>query len=659
MKDYYRPGILPLCAVFLGLSLGAALVNSQAPPPSPAREAARPQPAQTAPRDPRESGPPIVVGKGSISGTVVIVGSGQPARRARLNLSAPPESGGNRTATTDDQGRFAFNALPEGRFNLSASKPGHLNASYGQRRPGRPGTPIQLADGQRLQVQLQMTRGSVITGTVLDEHGEAIPGTPIRALRFVMQAGQRTLQSAGNSQTDDRGIYRIYGLQPGDYLVFASPRNNNQGVEAARQAELQAVIQQAEAMGRAQAGQVQALLERAAQLKASLASSATEEDATGYAPVYYPGTTTPTSAVTIPVAPGEERSGVDFQYQVVPIARVEGIVASAGAPSPSNVQITLINTGVDVPGISPGSTRADAQGAFRISNVPPGQYTLVARATIGGPGGPAARGVGPAGRGELAAVAGRGRAGGPQAQPIRLWAAADITVDGRNVSNIVLALSPGMSVSGRLVFEGAAQPPSDLTRIRVNLAPVVMPGSSGEITSGATGFVDADGRFTVTSVVPGRYRLTAGAGGAGSGWFLGSSMVEGQDSLDFPIEVKANQNVTGAVITFVDRQTELTGIVSNERAEPVPDYSLILYPADSRYWTPQSRRIQSTRPATDGRFTFRNLPAGDYRIAPVLDPEPGSWFDPAFLQQLDAAAVRVSIGDGEKKEQNLRVPGGI
>jgi hypothetical protein len=145
---------------------------------------------------------------------------------------------------------------------------------------------------------------------------------------------------------------------------------------------------------------------------------------------------------------------------------------------------------------------------------------------------------------------------------------------------------------------------------------------------------------------------------AGTGWFLGSSTVAGQDSLDFPVEVKPNQSINGAVITFVDRQSELTGTIVNERAQPVPDYTLIVYPADQRFWAPQSRRIQSARPATDGRFTFRNLPAGEYRLVPVYDPEPGSWFDPAFLLQLDSASVRVSIAEGEKKEQHLRVPGG-
>ena len=179
------------------------------------------------------------------------------------------------------------------------------------------------------------------------------------------------------------------------------------------------------------------------------------------------------------------------------------------------------------------------------------------------------------------------------------------------------------------------------------------PGSSGDLSTGAAGRVEADGRFTISSVVPGRYRLTAS--GAGEGWFLGSSSIEGQDSLDFPVEIKGA--VSGAVVTFVDRRAELTGLVTNEKSQPVSDYSLIIFPVDARYRTPQSRRILSTRPATDGRFSFRNLPAGEYRIAPVLDPEPGSWFDPAFLQQLESTSIRFSIAEGEKKEQNLRVPG--
>ena len=43
------------------------------------------------------------------------------------------------------------------------------------------------------------------------------------------------------------------------------------------------------------------------------------------------------------------------------------------------------------------------------------------------------------------------------------------------------------------------------------------------------------------------------------------------------------------------------------------------------------------------------LPPGDYRLAPVLDPDTGSWFDGSFLQQLDGASERFTLTDGEKK----------
>ena len=661
VRTCFPPSTLSLVLALSGVAAGLAgpswLVAAQGPP----REA-RPQ-QSLPPRDPGQAGAQVAVGKGVISGTVVVVSSGQPARRARVALSGSSEVGGGRTTSTDDMGQFTFSALPEGRYNLSASKPGHIGGSYGQRQPGRPGTPIQLADGQRLQVQLQIVRGGVITGTVLDEHGEGIPGTPVRALRYVMQSGTRTLQASGAGQTDDRGVYRIFGLQAGDYVVFATPRNNNrQDLETARVAELQALVQQSEVLARVDATRAQAVSDRIAQLRVNSPAAAQNEDAaSGYAPVYYPGTTSPASAAMITIAPGEEKSSIDFQYQVVPIARVDGIVSSATSQLPANVQVSLVNAGFAVPGISPGGVRADSQGAFRIPNVPPGRYTVVARATIPGPGrenrdgapvAPGGRGPGPFGRGEMAD--GRGRGLAPDAT--RLWATSEITVDGRN-QNVVLTLQPGMSVSGRVMFEGTTvPPPSDLTRVRVTLSPVVTPGTPNELSSTVAGRVDADGRFTIASVVPGRYRLSGG--GASQGWYLGSSTIDGQDSLDFPIEVKPGQNITGAVMTFVDRQSELTGTIVNDRSQPVPEYSLIVYPSDQRFWTPQSRRIQSTRPATDGRYSFRNLPAGEYRLVPVYDPEPGSWFDPGFLQQLDSASVRVSIADGEKKEQNLRVPSG-
>ena len=95
--------------------------------------------AQVPVRDPRApQREPIKVGTAVISGTVTMAGSTQPGRKVRVSLSGAEVRGG-RSVTTDDQGGFSFTALPTGRYNLSASKPGHLSVTYGQRRPGRPG----------------------------------------------------------------------------------------------------------------------------------------------------------------------------------------------------------------------------------------------------------------------------------------------------------------------------------------------------------------------------------------------------------------------------------------------------------------------------------------------------------------------------------------
>ncbi len=603
------------------------------------------------PRDTRLAEAPV--GTGAITGTVVTADSGQPARRVRVSRSGGEMRG--RTVTTDDSGAFAFTALPAGRYSLSASKPSYVSVSYGQRRPGqgRPGTPIQLGDGQKLQVQLQIPRGGVITGTVLDERGEAIPGTPVRVMRYVIQNGVRTLQSAGNGTTDDRGVYRVYGLQPGEYVVAATPRNTSTPADAVR-AELMTTMARTEALAQTNPVAAQELQSRLVELQGRAASS--EEPVSGYAPVYYPGTTSPASAATVLVGVSEEKMGIDFGLQIAPLARIEGVVVTASGPAAQNIQVSLVNLGHEVPGIGNPSARADRDGRFRLTNVPPGQYMLVARGTLGGARRPATVAPGSPTPATPATPAARAqeieRVMVDREQAVRLWAMTDVSVDGRNQSNLVLTLQPGMSVSGRLVFEGTLNQP-DLTRARVTASPINMPGPDREIGTSVSARVDSTGRFTLTGVVPGRYRITGSA--SGEGWSLASSVVSGQDTLDFPVEVKPNQNVSNMVLTFTDRQTEISGTIVDAQGQPAPDYTIVVYPADREFWTSSSRRIRTQRPGTDGKFTFGNLPPGDYRIAPVLDPEPGVWFDPSFLQQLDAGALRVPLGIGEKKVQNLRI----
>ena len=594
------------------------------------------------PRDPRApSQQAPAIGTAVISGTVTMAGSTQPARKVRVNLSAAELRGG-RAVTTDDQGRFSFTALPAGRYSLSASKPGHVSVTFGQPRPGRPGTPIQLSDGQTFRADLQIPRGSVITGMVLDELGEPAPQTSVRVMRVGMRNGRRALHSSNSASTDDRGIYRAFGLLPGEYVVCATPRNSTLGTMDRMRAELQALQQTYASVARVNAEQALAIEQRIAAVQGAMPQG--EEDAPpGYAPICYPGSVSAATASAITLGISEERTGVDFQLQLAPLARVEGSVVNSTGADVRNISISLVD--MQQLGFSMGtiSARADSEGRFRLLNVPPGQYRVTARSTIVPT--PAEGREAPAG------ARGGGRAEVQRGEPITVWGAADITVDGRPITNLLLSLQRGVSVSGQVSFNGTAPPPSDLSRIRVSMAPAEPSPFGGTVAARP----DAQGRFTIPSVPPGRYRLSASGA---PGWSIESSAIGGQDSLDFPVEVTGTQNLSGATITFTDRQTELTGIVTDERNQPTTMYSLLVFPADSRYWTGTGRRVQTTRPATDGRYTFRNLPPGEYRLAPVFDVEPGQTSDPEYLQQLEATSLRVTLLPGEQKVQDMRVGGG-
>ena len=85
----------------------------------------------------------------------------------------------------------------------------------------------------------------------------------------------------------------------------------------------------------------------------------------------------------------------------------------------------------------------------------------------------------------------------------RLAFADRVQVDGRDVTNVALALQPGMTATGRIVFQGTSLPqPTDLTRIRVNVMPADFAGRDPGGPVG--GRVDASGKFVATGITPGR-----------------------------------------------------------------------------------------------------------------------------------------------------------
>ena len=138
------------------------------------------------------------------------------------------------------------------------------------------------------------------------------------------------------------------------------------------------------------------------------------------------------------------------------------------------------------------------------------------------------------------------------------------------------------------------------------------------------------------------------------GWTLKSSTIAGQDTLDIPFTLR--NSAADAVVTLTDAPPELSGTVLDSSGQPAPDYSVVVFPADRQYWTPQSRRIQSVRPSAAGKYIVpQPACSGRYLIAAVVDVEPGESFDPNYLQQLVGSSLKITVGQGEKKIQDVAV----
>jgi hypothetical protein len=286
------------------------------------------------------------------------------------------------------------------------------------------------------------------------------------------------------------------------------------------------------------------------------------------------------------------------------------VTAIDGSPV-SNAQVSIMD-----PRSSAGSvmraTRSNVDGEFALPGIPPGRYQMQA-----------------------------------SQYPDGLFAMSDVTIEGRDVSTS-LVLAPGVTLSGRVVFDGASAAPA--------FSALSLFMSRHTFATGGPRFqIAADGQFVFSQIPPGFFRLRLG-GRQPPGWVLRSAMVNGVDASDIAFEVRPHENFEGVVVTLTDRAAEISGTLQTADGKPAPEYVLVVFSADARYRVARSRRTQQVRPDISGRFIVRDLPAGDYLISAVTDLEDGQWNDPAFLEALAASApIRISLAEGDRKIQDIRI----
>ena len=523
---------------------------------------------------------------GTIIGRVIDANTGKGIGGALVTLSLvsdvpalEPANSPDRTVVTSADGKYGFRNLGPARYAISATKRGYLAGGLGARRPGGRRQLLVLADGERSTASpITLWKQAAISGIVTDEAGEPIVGARVRALRRTPPRG-REFGGESSGMTDGSGRYRIGELPPGDYLVLVSSISN----------------------------------------KGSLV----------YPLTFYGSPNLPELATIVTVAPGDDRTGVNFQLTPASGLRLRGIVRGPSGPA-AGVAVTLRWPDLELfPfDLEIATTVSGPDGAFSFSALSGGAY-VVRAAERPGTVNPMLE---PAERSSTLST---------------LLGSTTILVNGHDIDDFVLQLRPGARVSGRVTFEGAVTPtPGPVASTSVWLDRV-------DDRSSEPSKLDRFGQFTTAGLPPGKYRVRVGV--IPVGWMFRSAMFEGRDIADEPFEL-GSEDVHGVVITFTTQGTRLSGVIRSERGQPDPETSVLIYPAIPSMWTPTASlfRMRSVRPSTTGAYTVTSMPAGEYYVVAVPEEQSANWQDPKRLAELALQAARVRIVDGETHVQDLR-----
>jgi hypothetical protein len=279
-------------------------------------------------------------GTATISGRVTL--KGEPARGVEVIIiwtqNIRPTANAPR-AISDENGRFSFTGVAAGNYSISAVAPGYVSANETSLWGGRM---LSVADGAKIEdVDLEISRGGVIAGRIRDSQGRPVIEETITLKKLDRDNKPQSYHLSSPNyhmfRTDDRGVYRIYGLPEGRYMVSV-------GYEPDAHAHI------------------------------------IDENRTFYPRVFYPNATSESAAKVIEVSEGSETANVDITVSDPKEARdVSGRVVDAGTGQP------VEGVRLELSGVSSDGSLRDAgiesesgpNGAFRLSGLTPGKYALL------------------------------------------------------------------------------------------------------------------------------------------------------------------------------------------------------------------------------------------------------------------------------------------
>jgi hypothetical protein len=281
-----------------------------------------------------QTGPAKIDSGSTVSGKVTLKGKPAPRVVVGLRSSEPSQVDPTFKATTDQDGKYRITGVPEGRYLIAPVAPAFvvsdLNNPIGQT--------VIISAGDNVEgINFDLIRGGVITGKVTDAEGHPIIEQGVNLVSADDSRSGPPNYFRG-FQTDDRGIYRIFGIRPGRYKVSVGAPSVYRGGGRGRRA---------------------------------------------LPMTFYPDTNDAAKAAVIEIAEGAEATKIDIILSRPPAGFVVSgrVVEGETAKPVPNVTISLSRiTVIDASSTSSegGGTdvRSNADGGFRLEKLPAGKYSI-------------------------------------------------------------------------------------------------------------------------------------------------------------------------------------------------------------------------------------------------------------------------------------------
>jgi carboxypeptidase family protein len=350
--------------------------------------------------------------------------------------------------------------------------------------------------------------------------------------------------------------------------------------------------------------------------------SVSSDDVPGYARGYHPGTPNASEAQYVSVGSSQDTAGIDFSMSRVRTARISGRAITSGG-TPINGGLNLVSSRSSAVGVSFGA-RIKADGSFEFPNVPPGQYVIQAY---------------------------RGRSNESTEGE---FAALSVSVNGEDITGLVLQTATGSRIAGRVRFEtvnGAKTPqPSSIA-----VSPIPSDFDAAPALP-AVGVVRSDWTFELNGI-NGSRRLQLVR--TPPEWTLAEIRVNGIPATDRVLQFAASgQRATDVEVVLTDRLNQIAATITGEDGAPAAAARVLAFSTSRSDWYYGSRFLSEATTDERGTATFIGLPMASYSIVamPAASVPAGEgWQDPGFLDALARTAATVTLGTGDRRAVQLRL----